>query len=48
MILITKEGNLLNKFLFNDLKRFGVDRAIFYTPLARVIQAFAGVITIFF
>ncbi len=37
----------LNKiiFLFNKL---GVDRAIFYTSLARIIMAIAGVITIFF
>ena len=34
--------------IVNLLKRFGVDRAIFYTSLARVIQAFTGVITIFF
>jgi O-antigen/teichoic acid export membrane protein len=32
-------------FLFNKL---GVDGAIFYTSLARVIQAFTGLITIFF
>jgi hypothetical protein len=46
--LITKGGSLLNKYPFYVLKRFGVDRAIFYTSLARVIQAFTGVITIYF
>jgi O-antigen/teichoic acid export membrane protein len=30
------------------LKKFGVDKAIFYTSAARVIQAFTGVVTIFF
>ena len=30
------------------LKKFGVDRAIFYTSASRIIQTFTGVITIFF
>jgi O-antigen/teichoic acid export membrane protein len=37
----------LNKIIF-ILKKIGVDGPIFYTSLARVIQAFGGVFTIFF
>lgn len=36
------------KIIKNILRKFGVDRAIFYTSSARIIMAIAGVITIFF
>lgn len=35
-------------FLIRILKKFGVDWAIFYTSAGRILQAFTGVITIFF
>jgi O-antigen/teichoic acid export membrane protein len=35
-------------FFKGILKKIGVDGAIFYTSLARIIQAFTGVVTIFF
>jgi O-antigen/teichoic acid export membrane protein len=36
------------KSIKNILRIFGIDGAIFYTSLARIIMAFAGIITIFF
>lgn len=39
--------SLINSFI-KIVKRFGVDKAIFYTSLARIIQAFTGIVTIFF
>jgi len=38
----------LIELVIRILKKFGVDRAIFYTSASRIIQAFTGVITIFF
>jgi hypothetical protein len=39
----------MNKIQVKSLfKKIGIDGAIFYTLLARVIQAFTGIVTIFF